>query len=98
MPEQRGEAHPRDDGVDDHGLWHVLLDCEVPNIVSFVKFFVIVVTLILIVFVVIIKSVLEIGSAVLDEHSMKKPKKDAIIIDDSRGTQTASPAETHREQ
>eukprot|EP00972_Heterocapsa_arctica_P011589 1697698-Heterocapsa_arctica.AAC.1 len=69
-----------------------------PNIVSFVKLIVIVATLIHKVVVVMCKIALEIGCAVLDKRSMKKPERVAIIINDSCGTQAASPAEKHREQ
>eukprot|EP00972_Heterocapsa_arctica_P091516 13499596-Heterocapsa_arctica.AAC.1 len=85
-------------GERDRGLRHVSLDCKMPNIVFFVKLIDIVTALILTVVVVMCKSALEIGCAVLDKRSMKKPERVAIVINDSCGTQAASPAEKHCEQ
>eukprot|EP00972_Heterocapsa_arctica_P074791 11037079-Heterocapsa_arctica.AAC.1 len=45
-----------------------------------------------------IKSALDISCAMLGKRGMKEPEKGATIINDSRGVQIASPAETHREQ
>eukprot|EP00972_Heterocapsa_arctica_P066493 9812433-Heterocapsa_arctica.AAC.1 len=77
------------------GLWHVPLDCKMANIVSFVKLIVIVTTLTLTLVVVMCKSALEIGCAVLDKRGMKKLERVAIVINDSCGTQAASPAGKH---